>query len=102
MQTDDEGFVYPHVDETSCVNCHMCEHVCPVINVREDKGDFEQRGFIVQHKDPEVLRESTAGGAFTAIAKYVLDRGGIVFGVELQDDLYSTPSVSRFRMGRVV
>ena len=94
MRTDDEGFVYPHVDESSCVNCHMCEKVCPVINVRDDRGDFEQRGYIVQHKDPEVLKESTAGGAFTAIAKYVLDRRGVIFGVELQDDLYATPSAA--------
>ena len=94
MQTDNEGFVYPHVDASSCVNCHMCENVCPVINVSGDRGEFEQCGYIVQHKDPRVLRESTSGGAFTAIAKYVLDRGGIVFGVELQDDLYATPSAA--------
>ena len=92
MRSDDEGFVYPHVDKSSCVNCHLCEAVCPVINVRDDKSDFEQRGYIVQHKDPIVLKESTAGGAFTAIAKFTLDHGGVVFGVELQDDLYSLPS----------
>lgn len=94
MKTDYEGFIYPHVNETSCVNCHMCEKVCPIINVRDDRGKFEQRGYIVQHKDPEVLRESTAGGAFTAIAKYVLDQRGVVFGVELQDDLYAIPSAA--------
>ena len=94
MRTDDEGFVYPHVDESSCVNCHLCEKVCPVINVKDDKSDYQQRGYIVQHKDPVVLRESTAGGAFTAIAKYVIDRGGVVFGVELQDDLYAAPSAA--------
>lgn len=94
MRMDDEGFVYPCVDESSCVNCHLCEKVCPLINVRNDKSDFQQRGYIVQHKDPVVLSESTAGGAFTAIAKYVLDRDGIVFGVELQDNLYAMPSAA--------
>lgn len=94
MQADDEGFVYPHVDESSCVNCHLCEKVCPVINFKDEKSDFQQQGYIVQHKDPVVLRESTAGGAFTAIAKYVLDRGGVAFGVELQDNLNATPSAA--------
>ena len=92
MRTDDEGFVYPYVDESSCVNCHMCEKVCPIINVKDDKSDYEQQGYIVQHKDPIVLRESTAGGAFTAIANYVIDHEGAVFGVELQDNLYTLPS----------
>lgn len=38
-------------------------------------------------KDQKILRESTAGGAFTAIAKYVLHNNGVVFGVELGTDL---------------
>ena len=95
MKIDDEGFVYPHVDEEFCVNCHMCEKVCPIMNVRDDRGDFERLGYIVQHRDKEVLRESTAGGAFTAIANYVLNQGGVVFGVELRDDLYEIPSAAQ-------
>ncbi|WP_036609255.1 Coenzyme F420 hydrogenase/dehydrogenase, beta subunit C-terminal domain [Oribacterium sp. P6A1] len=94
MLTDDEGFVYPHIDDSACVNCHLCEKVCPVINVRDDRNSFQQQGYIVQHRNPEVLRESTAGGAFTAIAEYVIDHGGVIFGVELQTDLYAKPSAA--------
>ena len=96
MKEDEEGFVYPQVDPASCVDCHLCEKVCPILNVRVDEQNvgFQQRGYIVQHKDPGTLRESTAGGAFTAIAKYVLGSDGVVFGVELQDDLYATPSAA--------
>ena len=32
MKEDEEGFLYPHVDSTQCVNCGLCEKVCPVIN----------------------------------------------------------------------
>ena len=28
MQYDEEGFLYPVVDKTSCVNCGICEKVC--------------------------------------------------------------------------
>lgn len=35
---------------------------------------------MIQNKDPQVLRESTSGGVFTAIAKTVIRKGGIVFG----------------------
>lgn len=42
-----------------------------------------QVAYIIQNKDKLVLKQSTAGGAFTAIAKYTLEKGGIVFGVEM-------------------
>lgn len=86
MQEDSEGFLYPVVDKGRCVNCKACERVCPILNNKKEMP-FQQSGFIVQNKDARVLRESTAGGAFTAIAKYVINKGGVVFGVELSEDL---------------
>lgn len=86
MQEDQEGFLYPHVDTDICVDCGACERACPIIQVEQEEP-FEQRAFIVQHRDAQVLQESTAGGAFTAIAEYVLAQNGVVFGVGLSDDL---------------
>lgn len=88
MKEDCEGFVYPLVIQDKCVQCGACDRVCPIQNVRPEIP-FEQEGYIVQNKDKQILRESTAGGAFTAIAKYVISRGGIVFGVELSEQLIS-------------
>lgn len=42
---------------------------------------------MVQNKDEKVLKESTAGGVFTAIAKYVIHRNGVVFGAAFSDKL---------------
>ena len=86
MKEDKEGFLYPAVDKETCVNCGACERLSPIIHTARENS-FEQAAFIVQNKDPKVLRESTAGGAFTAIAKYVLRNHGVVFGVELGTDL---------------
>ena len=86
MKEDMEGFLYPEVDQSSCIHCNACDRVCPILNVKERKP-FEQSAYIVQNKDVEVLRESTAGGAFTAIAKYVIHNSGVVFGVELNKNL---------------
>lgn len=47
---------------------------------------FIQRGMILQHKDNKICMESTAGGAFTAIAEYVINNNGVVFGVVIDDD----------------
>lgn len=79
MQMDKEGFLYPKVNETECINCGLCERSCPIINPIQEKKQ-KQKAFLIQNKDDEVRRESTSGGAFTAIARYVLSRGGVVFG----------------------
>ena len=79
MVEDKEGFRYPQVDMDSCIDCHLCEKVCPVINAKADVAK-EQKAFLLQHKDEKVLHESASGGAFTAIASYVIERRGVVFG----------------------
>lgn len=86
MQEDNEGFLYPHIDVEHCVDCGICEKVCPVLNAEKEKVNPEQIAVIVQHKNTEVLEQSTAGGAFTAIAEYILDNNGVVFGVAFTDD----------------
>lgn len=79
MEEDIEGFLYPKVDESACINCGCCEKVCPVINpIKEERKT--QQAFLVQHKDEEVRLDSAAGGAFTAIATFIINQGGIVFG----------------------
>lgn len=108
MREDAEGFLYPMVEKISCINCKACERVCPILNTKEGVP-FQQAGYIVQNKDAKVLRESTAGGAFTAIARYVINNGGVVFGVELSKELVarhvyveSEQELYRFRNSKYV
>lgn len=85
MESDHEGFLYPVVNETECVNCGLCEKACPVINVKEDNKK-KQTAFVIQHKDEAVRKESTAGGAFTAISSWVIEQGGVAFGASYEQD----------------
>lgn len=84
MVEDKEGFRYPQVDKDTCIDCHLCEKVCPIINVKPEE-EKSQKGYLLQNKDTKVLAESTSGGAYTAIAKYVLKQGGVVFGAALNE-----------------
>ena len=84
MIEDKEGFRYPMVDKDKCIDCHLCEKVCPIIQVQPEE-EKPQWGYLLQNKDPKVLAESTSGGAFTAIAKYVLRQDGVVFGAALNE-----------------
>ena len=78
MKQDEEGFLYPIIDKTKCVNCGLCDKVCPIKNAKEEKK--EQHAYILQNTNDEIRRESTSGGAFTAIAEYIIKNNGIVYG----------------------
>ena len=79
MIRDHEGFVYPKADADRCIGCNACDKVCPILNpVKEEPA--RQYAYIVQNKDEQIRKESTSGGMFTALANYVIDRGGIVYG----------------------
>ena len=71
FQTDSEGFWYPVVDAGKCVDCGLCEKVCPIINVAElKKNDLPQSVcYAAEHKNLEVVFDSTSGGLFSALAE---------------------------------
>ncbi|OJU14458.1 MAG: hypothetical protein BGN88_00655 [Clostridiales bacterium 43-6] len=87
MQTDEEGFQYPHVDEKLCVNCMMCVKVCPIkVDKQEDKL-FQQQVYAAKNKNHDVLMSSTSGGMFTAISDSVLAHNGYIYGVKFDENL---------------
>lgn len=85
MTENIEGFFYPEIDKTKCVGCGLCASVC-VYNAKTDFGNA-LCSYAVQHKDPEILKKSSSGGVFFAVAKWMIDRGGIVFGCVFDDDM---------------
>ena len=80
MKEDEEGFRYPVVDASLCIDCGLCEKVCPVIHADKADTPHAQQGFLAQHKNEDIRKESTSGGAFTAIASWIIRQGGIVYG----------------------
>lgn len=84
MIPDYEGFLYPHVDITSCIECHRCEKVCPALVKTEGKEPLAVYGY--QNKQEEVRLRSSSGGLFSALAEQILLEDGIVFGAVFNDD----------------
>ena len=80
MAEDDEGFLYPQISG-DCTGCGLCLKACPIIN-RSVENKKPQSGYIVQNINQRIRKESTSGGAFSAIAEYVLDQDGVVFGAD--------------------
>ena len=85
MIEDEEGFLYPTVNKDDCIECGLCEKVCP-LEEHNNKKNGVVSSCIIQNKDKEVLLQSTSGGSFTPIAEYVLRQNGVVFGVEMTSD----------------
>lgn len=79
MKSDREGFYYPNIINKNCINCGKCLSVCSVKS-KPGTCSYNRRVFMVQHKNDRIRRESTSGGAFTAIAEHIIKNGGIVFG----------------------
>ena len=84
MKEDKEGFLYPIVNEEKCIKCELCKKVCPVLNIKNETK--EQHAYIFQNANDDVRRQSTSGGAFSAIAEEIINKNGIVYGVIFDKD----------------
>jgi Pyruvate/2-oxoacid:ferredoxin oxidoreductase delta subunit len=85
MVEDEEGFLYPQTDMEKCVDCGICNNVCLYQNpIKQDK--LEQRAILFQHSDQKILKESTSGGLFTAIASWIIKQDGVVFGAAYDEN----------------
>lgn len=78
MKPDDEGFKYPVIDLDKCVNCGLCDKVCPMQSSAKNRQQKYGAVYAIQNKNEEARFESTAGGFFSVIADKILAGGGYV------------------------
>lgn len=84
MSYDDDGFLQPRVDSEKCLKCNMCNKVCPALS--KDAQSENTEAFAVVNKDEGIREQSSSGGMFTALASYVLERDGVVFGAAFDEE----------------
>ena len=88
MTTDKEGFYRPLFNENLCVSCGLCEKSCPVISPVKRNDENDIKVFAAWHKNETIRAKSTSGGAFSALASTILNKGGFVYGAAYTDDLH--------------
>ena len=89
LKTDIEGFWYPVVDKEKCVDCGLCDKVCPELHIDElKKNDYPKpvHTMAAINKKMSVRWDSTSGGAFSALADAMYEQGGYVSGAVYNED----------------
>lgn len=84
MTENFEGFLYPKVDESKCVNCELCISHCPIVRDQRNLKILNAYGFI--HNEEKILNNSSSGGAFSVFAEYILNNNGVIYGCEFDED----------------
>ena len=84
---DRDGFAMPKVDKDTCINCGLCENVCPTLN-HQVKSYEDQKCYAVYHKDDEIRAEGSSGSVFFALAELIIQKqGGAVYGAAFDENL---------------
>ena len=88
MESDQEGFLYPLIDQNLCIDCGRCKEVCAFQNGYDTLKNLKPpKVYAAKHKKENIRMSSTSGGVFTAISDHVLENSGVVFGVAFDENM---------------
>jgi len=109
MEEDICGIKRPVINKSSCINCKICERVCPMINPNGKKNNSPMAIYAIVLNDEKILYQSTSGGAFSAIAEAYCDADTVVFGACFDenlnvhhDSMTGVNDLSKFRKSKYV
>lgn len=84
MIADEEGFLYPKIDEQKCIKCGLCDKVCGFAPKQAQIGLPKAYG--VKHREIETRITSRSGGASVAFSDWILKHSGVIYGASMQKD----------------
>lgn len=86
MKSDDEGFIYPVVDESKCIHCGKCLTACS--NTKEQNNKIVPIPYAIINNNENVLLNSTSGGVFYALLKELFSKqNAVCYGAAYDDNL---------------
>ena len=88
MTPDGDGFLYPVIESSLCVDCGLCAKICPVNAAAGDRNKNVKRlpdCYAAVAKGDHSA--STSGGIFPALANTVLAEGGFVCAATLTPEM---------------
>ena len=92
MKPDAEGFLYPYIDESICIDCGLCLKGCPAHS--KPVLNHEQIAYAAYAKDTKEHKTSSSGGIFAVLARYFLGNNGYICGAAFDDIVHLKHIVS--------
>lgn len=77
MIEDEEGFLYPKIDNNLCINCGLCIKKCHTL---EKYQSNYKKIYGVKPIDTKCAKNSTSGGIAYILSKSIIDSNGVVYG----------------------
>lgn len=94
MQEDSEGFLFPVLDNDLCINCGLCDKICPMGSDHQANSGQDQKSYLAISEHPEHYSKSATVGICTILARLFVENGGKVFGVSLDESTWKTFHIS--------
>ncbi len=86
IEYETDGFAYPKIEQSICINCGLCKKVCPVVH-KLSENNRRVQAYACKNKNEIIRLKSSSGGIFTLIAEWILEQKGVVFGVKFNENL---------------
>jgi len=83
---DEYGFWYPQVDSEKCIQCGLCLDKCPGLKPYKAEKYREPQVYAAWLRDTEMRLYSTSGGVYYALARKMLEDGGVVVACRFTED----------------
>lgn len=97
LKPDEWGSMYPEIDNSQCIDCHICENCCPENSPLDLKKPLKAYVAVRnQEHAGDRLFPSSSGGIASLIYQQTLNEGGICAGTlwnrEFEVELHCTES----------
>lgn len=103
MKRDGCGFLYPSINEATCINCHQCERVCEALNGCNELflDNLNSKYIAAWANEANMEPNSTSGGVATVLSKNFLESGR-VFGAAFIDGVTNLQHIECSSLGDVL
>ena len=84
LQCDESGALYPVIDTDACVECGLCQKVCPVIKPTDSPSKVK-KCFAAWSTEKKFITNAASAGVVTTLASHVIKNGGVAYGTTFHE-----------------